>query len=126
MNDRAEYHEYLNVRRSRTLEKGRLVTTTQPGFQFHAFECLVELCSFLAARYPCIFSVTRCSYDPENGDTWGDSIAGKESGKVQGVRNNMTGEEWDWATEREKEGEEWNPMRIAGCELLFLSSRRSS
>lgn len=88
-----------------------------PGFHDHSFECLVELCSFLSARYPSVFTATRCEYQAENFDTWGDSISGKEAGKVTGVRNLATAEQFVWEKECEREGDDWNPMRIAGCEL---------
>lgn len=97
------------------MDRGKLVTDTQPGFHLHALECLNELCSFLAARYPSMYKVQRCAFDTEKEDTWGDSISGKEAGAVIGVENSVTKEPFDWKEERERDGEEWNPMRIAGC-----------
>ncbi|ORY88449.1 hypothetical protein BCR35DRAFT_301583 [Leucosporidium creatinivorum] len=106
--------EYLKIRAQRTLDRGKLVTDTQPGFHPHALECLNELCSFLAARYPSLYKVTRCSVDAEKEATWGDSIAGKEAGAVVGIENSATGERFNWKEERDREGDEWNPMRVAG------------
>jgi hypothetical protein len=116
--------EYLKIRAQRTKIRGKLVTDTQPGFHPHALECLNELCSFLAARYPSLYKVTRCSFDAEKEETWGDSIAGQQAGAVIGVENSATKERFEWKEECEREGEEWNPMRVAGCRSRGSAEQR--
>lgn len=84
-------------------------------------ECLCEIASFMAARYPEDFVVTRAQYDAEKPETHGDSLVGPEGGAVTSVRNNITGEFHDFAAIAAAEGPDWNPMRVAGRELSTKS-----
>lgn len=80
-------------------------------------ECLSEIASFVAARYPQLFEVTRAVYDAAKPETHGDSLVGDAGGAVRTVRNLITGEFWDF-DQLDREDPGWNPMRIAGRESL--------
>lgn len=94
-----------------------------PGYHAHALETLCEIASFLAARFPQLYTVTRARYDPADERTHGDSVVGEEKGAVTGIANLITGETFDFAAIEAREGPEWNPMRVAGCESALGISR---
>lgn len=71
----------------------------------------------MSARYPDLFKVTRANYDAEKPETWGDSLVGQEGGAVVSVKNEVTGEFFDFKEIEAREGAEWNPMKVAGCEF---------
>jgi len=79
-----------------------------------AEECLAEICSFLAKRYPHCFSITHTAYDARLRETWGNSIDGRTSGPVASITNKITGDYYDFLQLRSEEGSEWNPMKYAG------------
>lgn len=87
-----------------------------PGFLPHAEECLLEMCAFLASRYPEVFQIKRMKYVAEKEETHGESIGGKEAGAVSEITNCLTGESYNFVELRQTEGERWNPMKYAGCE----------
>ncbi|KAK4705129.1 hypothetical protein P7C70_g1080, partial [Phenoliferia sp. Uapishka_3] len=76
-------------------------------------ECLSEIASFLAARYPHLFEVTRATFQAAKPETHGDSLVGEQGGAVRTVKNLVTGEFWDF-NQLDKEDPGWNPMKIAG------------
>lgn len=86
---------------------------TVPEYRTHALECLLEVCSFLAQRYPDTFAVTRRRFDVADGATHGDSIAGERAGAVASITNHLTGEHFDFAQIEQDEGPAWDPMRVA-------------
>ncbi|GAA5992852.1 hypothetical protein JCM10908_001374 [Rhodotorula pacifica] len=110
-----EYPATLKVRAARTANPELQSTATMPGYHAHALETLCEIASFLALRFPQLYTVTRGRYDPSDPKTYGDSTAGEENGAVTGVANLITGETYDFAAIEASEGPEWNPMRVAGC-----------
>ncbi|GAA5922548.1 hypothetical protein JCM1841_006196 [Sporobolomyces salmonicolor] len=111
------YPSYLALRHSRTTQLGPKVTRTLPGYHDHALEVLCEIASFLSVRFPRLFGVARMKYDPADERTFGDSIAGAEAGAITSVQNMVTGETFDFEVLEEREGREWNPMRVAGLLL---------
>lgn len=108
------YKKTHAIRLQRTLQQGSLATTTLPGYHAPALECLQEMSSFLSIRYPHLFTVTRASYVCEDEATHGDSLVGEEGGAVIGIKNLITGEDWDFIKIEREEGADWNPMKIAG------------
>ena len=118
------YRKTLEVRRRRTLaqddEGGEMATGTLPGYRLHALEGLAEMCSFLAARHPTLYKVTRANYDAEKPETHGDSLVGDAGGAVRSIRNCVTGDYWDF-DELDRQEPDWNPMKIAGCESTFTT-----
>ncbi|KAI5476635.1 hypothetical protein MNV49_007413 [Pseudohyphozyma bogoriensis] len=110
----SDYRKTHVIRSQRTRDQKDLATVTLPGFRPHAFECLVEMASFLAARYPQMYRVERRKYDAEKEETWGDSLVGKEGGAVKLVRNLATNEVFDFDEIERVEGKDWNPMKVAG------------
>ncbi|GAA5966359.1 hypothetical protein JCM21900_005146 [Sporobolomyces salmonicolor] len=113
----ALYPSYLALRHSRTTQLGPKVTRTLPGYHDHALEVLCEIASFLSVRFPRLFEVARMKYNPADERTFGDSIAGAEAGAVTSVQNMVTGGTFDFEELEEREGREWNPMRVAGLLL---------
>ncbi|SGY27393.1 BQ5605_C129g13357 [Microbotryum silenes-dioicae] len=81
--------------------KGREANRVMPDFRPQAFECLVEMASYLAIRYPRYFTVKR--------------VNGKEAGCVRVIENKITEDVFDFAEIERVEGKEWNPMRVAAC-----------
>ena len=77
-------------------------------------EVLCEVAAFLAERHPTRFLVSRCLYDKSDEATWGDSIGGREAGRVRKVENLMTGSVFDFEELARTEGPDWEPMRVAG------------
>lgn len=112
--------QYHDNTLKRIQARGPGVTRTLPGYNEHALEALCELSSWLARRYPAFFQVERTRYDAEKQETWGDSVEGLDSGRVRRISNKITGEVWDLDQIREREGPDWNPMRIAGRELRLV------
>ena len=86
-------------------------------------ECLSEISSFLGARYPHLFKVTRAVYDAARPETHGDSLVGDAGGAVRTIRTVITGEYWDFDA-LDREDPVWNPMKVAGRELCSVASRR--
>lgn len=101
-------------------------SATMPGYQAHALEALCEMSSFLALRFPRLFTVKRNVYDPSDPTTYGDSTAGEEAGAVIAVSNLITGETYNFPEIAAREGADWNPMHIAGCAWLTTSSSRAA
>ncbi|GAA5872944.1 hypothetical protein JCM3774_004882 [Rhodotorula dairenensis] len=112
-----EYDATLKVRAARTANTELQSTATMPGFHAHALETLCEIASFLAARFPQLYTVTRAQYNPSDPHTYGDSTVGEEKGAVTGIANLITGETFDFAAIEASEGPDWNPMRVAGLLL---------
>ncbi|GAA5827321.1 hypothetical protein JCM11251_003764 [Rhodosporidiobolus azoricus] len=112
-----DYSSILSVRTARTSDPSLVCTKTLPGYHAHALEALVEVASFLSTRFPALFKVTRSAFDAKKPETWGDSIVGKEGGAIVAVQNCLTGENFDFKEIEAKEGEDWNPMRVAGLLL---------
>ncbi|KAL7006337.1 hypothetical protein EMMF5_004223 [Cystobasidiomycetes sp. EMM_F5] len=104
----------MAVRAERTKARGKKAERCQPGYLAYAEECLQEMSSFLAARYPGCFTVKRAVYSPDDVQTWGDSIVGREGGAIVAITNHITGDHFDFAQLRMEEGDQWNPMKYAG------------
>ncbi|KAF8588266.1 hypothetical protein K439DRAFT_1645571 [Ramaria rubella] len=83
---------------------GEKAIRTLPGAEKAALEVCTELVSYLAKRYPHIFKVTRVH--DRGGLGGGDSIVGKEGGRVKTVEILPTGDKWDLDVD--------DPMTIAG------------
>ncbi|KAK4705384.1 hypothetical protein P7C70_g825, partial [Phenoliferia sp. Uapishka_3] len=109
----SDYKKTYSIRLRRTNDQGELATGTLPGFRPQAMESLSEMCSYLAAKYPDLFKVTRASYDAAIPESYGDSLVGDEGGAVRTIQNMITGDFWDF-DELDKIDSGWNPMRIAG------------
>ena len=107
----------VGIRKHRTLTRGTKAHRTQPGYLPQAEECLQEICSFLAAKFPSCFTVSRVKFDRYDAASEGDSISGKEAGAVSSIANLITGDFFDFTKLRLEEGEAWNPMRYAGLLL---------
>lgn len=114
------YRSMVGICKERTATRGEKVHRCLPGFLPHAEECLAEICSYLAQRYPECFRVTRVQYVPEDSATHGDSIAGQEAGAVASITNRITGDAYDFVRLRREEGEAWSPMKYAGSESPYL------
>ena len=110
------YRKTHAIRLERTNSRGELATRTLPGYHAQALECLLEICSYLAVRYPSLFIVTRAPFNPADPRTHGDSLVGDEGGAVTSIRNVITGEFWDFEEIERRDGPDWNPMRYAGRE----------
>lgn len=115
------YSKIMAVRAERTKARGKKAERCQPGYLAYAEECLQEMSSFLAARYPGCFTVKRAVYSPDDVQTWGDSIVGREGGAIVAITNHITGDHFDFAQLRMEEGDQWNPMKYAGCRCRLLS-----
>ncbi|KIJ52601.1 hypothetical protein M422DRAFT_65033 [Sphaerobolus stellatus SS14] len=98
------YLEYLEIRKARVASRGDKVVQTLPGADRAALEACTELASYLAKRYPSVFRVHRV-YD-KGGLGQGDSIAGKDGGRVKTVEIIPTGDKWDLDVD--------DPMTVAG------------
>lgn len=70
----------------------------------------------MSIRYPHYFTVTRAQYVQGKEASYGDSLVGEEAGAVIGIKNLITGEDWDFVKIEQEEGPDWNPMKIAGRE----------
>lgn len=113
------YRTTIEIRKQRTQERGDKAHRTQPGFMAQAEECLSEICSFLAKRYPHCFSIDHVPYGATLPETWGNSIDGALAGAVASITNTITGDFYDFDRLRREEGSSWNPMKYAGCRYCF-------
>ncbi|KAL1406723.1 hypothetical protein Q8F55_006127 [Vanrija albida] len=110
-------HKYTYLQKFRALktrDDEYNTTETRAGFHDAALECLCETASFLALRYPKLFRVERRRYAPADESTWGDSFVNVEDGAVKVVHNLVTGDVWDFDAIEREEGNDWNPMKVAG------------
>lgn len=87
------YLETYAIKKRRALERGSKLIRTLPGAEKAALEVCTELASYLAKRYPQVFRVTR-AYDGK-GLAEGDSIVGKDGGRVKTVEVIPVGDVWD-------------------------------
>ncbi|KAM0746598.1 hypothetical protein T439DRAFT_329704 [Meredithblackwellia eburnea MCA 4105] len=109
----SDYRKTLAIRAHRTAKQGDLATRTLPGYREQALECLLEISSFLAERYPQYYTITRRKYIAAKPETHGDSFVGEEGGAVATITNLITNEHWDFE-ELDRTEPGWNPMKIAG------------
>ncbi|SCV70970.1 BQ2448_3732 [Microbotryum intermedium] len=109
----SDYRKTLDIVARRTRTQGEEANRVMPGYRPQAFECLVEMASYLAVRYPQYFVVNRFKYDAKDEYTWGDSLSGKEAGCIAVIENKLTGDVFDFAEIEKLEGKDWNPMKVA-------------
>ncbi|KIJ52467.1 hypothetical protein M422DRAFT_223007 [Sphaerobolus stellatus SS14] len=98
------YLETLAIRKRRAQERGDKAVRTLPGAEKAALEVCTELASYLAKRYPKVIRVTRTHDEGGLGD--GDSISGKNAGRVKTVEIIPTGDKWDLDVD--------DPMHVVG------------
>jgi len=98
------YLESFEIRKKRAYERGSKAVCTLPGAEKAALEVCTELASYLAARYPQVFKVTRVM--DKGGLGGGDSIVGSDGPRVKTVEIVPTGDKWDLDVD--------DPMLVAG------------
>ncbi|KDE09162.1 hypothetical protein MVLG_00875 [Microbotryum lychnidis-dioicae p1A1 Lamole] len=113
----SDYQKTLDIVSRRTRTQGEEANRVMPDFRPQAFECLVEMASYLAIRYPRYFTVKRVKYDEQDESSWGDLLSGKEAGCVRVIENKITEDVFDFAEIERVEGKEWNPMRVAASQV---------